>query len=141
MPSLLLRTAIRLIVPLQFVVSLVLLFRGHNEPGGGFIGGLTAASAVALYGLAYGWEKSGKLLPIPPAFLIGLGFLAAAFAGIIALVAGDPFLTGIWSPLEFQSVIAGKIKLGSPILFDIGIYLIVVGSVLLAVFSMAEEEI
>lgn len=140
MDSLILRAAAQVLVPLQLFISLVLLFRGHNEPGGGFIGGLVAATAVILLGFAQGMDKAKARMRVPPQFLIGTGLLVAAASGLPALVDGAPFLTGLWSDLSVPTFVAGKVKLGTPLIFDIGVYLVVIGITTLMIFSFAEED-
>jgi multicomponent Na+:H+ antiporter subunit A len=133
--SLILSTATRYLLPLLLLFSVFLLIRGHNEPGGGFVGGLVAAAAFALYAIAYGVATARQILPIAPGRLIGLGLLLAVGSGILALVAGQPFLTGLWHPQPVP--VLGKI--GTPLLFDVGVYLTVIGVVLLIIFSLMED--
>lgn len=140
MDSLILRTAARFLVPLLVFLSIVLLIRGHNEPGGGFIGGLVGAAAMVLYGFARGMGNAKSALRLPPQFLIGAGLLIATGSGIPAMLENAPFLTGLWSDLSFPTYVAGKIKFGTPLFFDIGVYLVVVGIVTLMIFTFAEEE-
>lgn len=140
MSSLLLRAAARLIVPLQIVLSIILLLRGHNEPGGGFIGGLVCGAAFILYGVAFGMARGQSLLPLPSQTLIGIGLLCAAASGLPALVEGLPFLTGLWSDIAIPTYIVGKLKFGTPLLFDIGVYLVVWGVATLMAFSMSDER-
>lgn len=136
MRSLILTTAIRYLLPLLLLFSLFVLLRGHNEPGGGFIGGLVAAAAFALYAIAFNVAEARRLLRIRPLTLIGIGLLTAVFSGLLApLFSGEAFMTGLWSAREFPAI--GK--LGTPLLFDVGVYLTVIGVTLLIIFSLAEE--
>jgi multicomponent Na+:H+ antiporter subunit B len=135
MNSLILRTIIRILLPLLVLFSIFVLLRGHNEPGGGFIGGLLVAGAFALYGLAYDAEKARELMRIDPRTLIGIGVLVAAVSGCFAFLQGQPFLTGIWTPI----VLPGDVKIGTVLLFDIGVYLIVFGSALVILLTLSEE--
>ncbi|GAB4338222.1 MAG: Na+/H+ antiporter subunit B [Candidatus Abyssubacteria bacterium] len=135
MGSLILNTAARYLLPLLLVLSAYLLLHGHNEPGGGFVGGLVAAAAFALYTIAYGVGEARRVLRVDPKFLVGLGLLAALLSGCIALLSRKPFLTGVWSelglPLEW--------KFGTPQLFDMGVYLVVIGVTLTIIFTLAED--
>ena len=140
MTSLLVQAAARIIVPIQFVISVLLLLRGHNEPGGGFIGGLVCASAFILYGFAFGLPAALKLLCFSPVTLIGCGLLIAVAGGVPALFYGLPFMTGVWADFAVQTIVIGKLKFGTPLLFDIGVFLVVTGTVLLMVKGMTEEE-
>jgi len=139
MDSLILRTAARIIVPLQLAFSIILLIRGHNEPGGGFVGGLVAACGIALHGIAHGIPAARRRLRAAPQALIGLGLLIAAASGLVGVFQGLPFLTGLWAG-SVPTVIAGRLKFGTPLLFDTGVYLVVAGVTVLMFFSMAEED-
>ena len=129
MSSLLFRTVAPAISLVMVLFSLIVLLRGHNDPGGGFIGGLLAASAAAVYGMALGPEAARKLLRINPLALAGLGIVVAIFAGLLSAFAGAPFLTGLWLP---------GYLFGTPGLFDVGVYLVVFGT--LAAITLALED-
>jgi multicomponent Na+:H+ antiporter subunit A len=133
--SLILATAARYLFPLLLLFSVFLLLRGHNEPGGGFVGGLVAAAAFSLYAIAEGVGTARRLLSIDARTLIGVGLLVAASSGLISLALGQPFMTGLWT--GFAVPLLGKV--GTPLLFDIGVYLVVVGATLTIVFTLAEE--
>jgi multicomponent Na+:H+ antiporter subunit B len=137
--SLILRTAARIIMPLQLAFSIVLLIRGHNEPGGGFIGGLVAACGIALHGIAFGIPAARRLLRVPPPMLIGTGLLIAALSGLPGLFQGQPFLTGLWGG-SVPTLLAGQLKFGTPLLFDVGVYLVVAGIAVHLIFTMAEDQ-
>ena len=135
--SLILRTAARLLVPLLLLFSIFLMLRGHNEAGGGFIGGLVAASSFALYAVAYGTEASRRTLQISPLTLMSVGLATAALAGILPLFIGEAFLTGLWLKVPIGG--DALLKLGSPVLFDIGVYLLVCGMGLTLVYELDED--
>lgn len=139
MDSLILRTAARIIAPLQLAFSIVLLLRGHNDPGGGFIGGLVAGCAVALLGVSHGMARARRLLRVRPQTLIGLGLLCAVASGLPALLGGQPYMTGLWGG-SVETLVVGKLKFGTPLLFDTGVYLVVAGITALMVFTMTEES-
>ncbi len=134
MNSVILRTGTRLMLALLLLESVFLLLRGHNMPGGGFIGGLVAAAAFALYGIAYGVEAARYILRVSPQQLIGAGLLTSLTSGLFALFTADSFLAGQWLTLD----LAGGLKLGTPLLFDLGVYLVVVGITLMMIFSFEE---
>lgn len=138
MNSIILRTATRYLIPIIGLFSIFMLLRGHDEPGGGFIAGLLGAVCFALYALAYDVSTARRMLRAEEHQLIGIGVLLTAIAGSVALLAGDPFLTTYWTD-EFAVPAVGKVKLGTPLLFDAGVYLTVVGVVLMIIFSLAEE--
>ncbi len=133
--SLILATATRYQLPLLLLFSIFLLLRGHNEPGGGFVGGLVAAAAFALYALAYDVDSTYAILKVRPRNLIGIGVLMAAFSGVISLLVGKPFLTALW--LKQPLPVLGKV--GTPLLFDVGVYFVVLGVTLMIIFALAEE--
>ena len=135
MSTLILRTATRYLVPLLLLFSLFLLWRGHHEPGGGFVGGLVAATAFVLIALAEGPGHARKVLRMPPTLLVPVGLATSAGAGALALLQGRPFLTGLWS----KSGGAEGLSLGTPLLFDLGVYLTVMGVVLSILVALMEE--
>lgn len=137
MKSLILLTAARLISPLLLMFSVFLLLRGHNEPGGGFAGGLVAAAAFILLAISRDPATARSALRIEPQTLMGAGLLMAVGAGVVGLFVGRPLLTGIWVGLELPT---GTLDVGTPLLFDIGVYLVVLGSTLTMVLTLAEEE-
>lgn len=135
--SIILRTSTRYLMPLLLLFSVFLLLRGHNEPGGGFIGGLVAAAAFSLYAVAYSVRDARALIRVEPQTLIGTGLLVALTSGVVPLVAGREFLTGMWGGARLPVI--GDIYLGTPVFFDIGVYLVVIGISLMDVFTLAEE--
>lgn len=134
--SVILSTASRYLLPLMLIFSFFLLLRGHNEPGGGFVGGLVAAAAYALYLIANGIDDAKKLLKAEPIKLIAIGLLIAVISAFISAINGKNFMTGIWAKNEIPVI--GKV--GTPLLFDLGVYFLVLGIVLKIVFSLAEED-
>lgn len=135
MRSIILSTATRYLMPLLLIFSIFLLLRGHNEIGGGFVGGLVAAAAITLYTIASDVASARRILGIEPRLIMGLGLLAALVSGGLPLLAGKPFMTGLW--LAEPVAVLGKI--GTPLLFDLGVYLVVLGTMLLVIFTLAEE--
>ena len=102
MNSILLTTATRYVGPLLLLLSLILLYRGHNLPGGGFIGGLMAASSVILLAYARGWAETEKSLPIDPLVLMASGLVLAMLSGLPGILSGGAFMEGLWLPF-FES--------------------------------------
>jgi multicomponent Na+:H+ antiporter subunit B len=134
--SLILRTSTRFLVTLLLLFAAFLLLRGHNEPGGGFVGGLVASSAFALYGIAEGVGAARRALRVPPPTLMAIGLLVAAGTGMAPLLRGDSFLTGLWGTVELPGLPA--VAVGSPLLFDIGVFLVVVGVTQTIFLALAE---
>jgi multicomponent Na+:H+ antiporter subunit B len=135
--SLIFRVAVRFLVPVLLLFAVFMTLRGHNLPGGGFVGGLVAASAFVLYALAAGVERAREVLRVEPQTLLGGGLACAYGAGLLALALGKPFLTGLW--LDLHIPLLGTLHLGSSLLFDLGVMLVVVGTVLLMVFSVEDR--
>jgi len=135
MSSLILSTAIRFLLPLLMLFSVFTMLRGHNEPGGGFVGGLVAAAAFALYTLAFGVPRARRALGIDPRILIGAGLLIAVGSGLASMLIGQPFLTALWGDRAVP--LLGKP--GTPLFFDIGVYVTVIGVALTMIFALAEE--
>lgn len=129
--------ASRLLFPVLLVLSLIVLYRGHNLPGGGFIGGLLAASAFILVGLGVSMDRAKELLRVEPVMLMGIGLAIAVASGLPGMFEGAAFMTGVWLP-GFSLPLIGKVHLGTPLVFDVGVYLVVIGFVLHTTFSLAE---
>ncbi len=139
MSSLILGTAARLIVPGLMLFSLFLLLRGHDEPGGGFAGGLVAAAAVILVALAVGAPAARKLLIADAPVIVGLGLGLALASGLLAVLAGRPPLTGLWVELPLAADLT--FKFGTPILFDIAVFLVVVGATTGIVLGLIQQPV
>jgi multicomponent Na+:H+ antiporter subunit B len=120
----------------MLLFSVFVLVRGHNEPGGGFVGGLVGATALALVLLSEGLGEARRLLRVDPLALVAAGLLVALAAGVPPLLRGWPYMTGRW--LRVPLPVVGKV--GSPVIFDVGVYLVVLGIVLAILFALAEEE-
>lgn len=182
MKTSILATAIRLLVPLFQVFSLYILFRGHNHPGGGFIGGLIGSIGFIFYAMVYGPKQAvhtflnirlfiedktdtfndtrfdkqaqkvhseerveaseaatpnnpSRVLRLEPMYLIATGLFLAATSGLLGLFLQDAYMAALWA--DFYLPILGKP--GTPILFDLGVYLLVLGVVVKITFIMSEE--
>lgn len=114
------------IAALTLLVSLFVTLRGHNEPGGGFIGGLIAAAAFALLGLSHGAPAVRRVIGVHPTSVAAFGLLLAALAGLAPILTGAPLFTALWA---FPSVLGVDVALSTPLLFDLGVYLTVTGSI------------
>ena len=115
---------LRWLVVLLGIVSFFLLLRGHDEPGGGFSGGLLAASAVIIITISYGADAGRKLLHFQPLSYIAVGLILSVLASLFQW--DSAFMSSIWIdlPLGFTTL-----KLGTPLLFDLGVYIVVLGVV------------
>ena len=137
MTSLILSTTTRLLQPLLLLYSLFLLVSGHDEPGGGFAGGLVAAAAFTLYAIAHDVAAARRALRFEPSTLIAVGLLLTLATGVLPLLWGKPLLTSGWRELRPWGL--GSLDVGTPMLFDLGVYLVVTGVALTFVLSLAEE--
>lgn len=136
MNSPILRSGSRLVLPLALLFSLYLLWRGHNEPGGGFVGGLMAAAGFTVYALPRGKEALLSMLKLAPKTIAGIGLLLAVASGLPALLVGEPFLTHQWRLWD------SGLAIGTALIFDVGVYLTVLGSVLAFLsFYLTEGEV
>ncbi|MEO1534436.1 MAG: Na+/H+ antiporter subunit B [Planctomycetota bacterium] len=137
MNSVIFRSSTVVLLPFMLTLSVVVLLRGHNEPGGGFVGGLLAASAFALHAMAFGAVSARKTLRVDARVLIGIGLTLATVSGLPALAMGEDYLKGMWVEIETPGF-PDPLKVGTPLAFDIGVYLLVLGAAFLMVVSLEE---
>jgi multicomponent K+:H+ antiporter subunit A len=130
---------VRLLLPVAGMVSVYFLLRGHNAPGGGFVGGLVMATAVIVQYMAGGTMWVESRLRVHPLVWIGLGLLAAASAGMSAWPAGLEFLTARMADMHLPLI--GDVHLSSVLLFDLGVYLLVIGATLLMLVALAHQSL
>ncbi|WP_373388655.1 monovalent cation/H+ antiporter subunit A [Pseudomonas alcaligenes] len=123
---LVLLTLSRLLLPLALLISVFIFLRGHNLPGGGFIAGLVTAVALALQYIASGVAWVEQRLPLNYQRMAGIGVLIATLTGLGSWVFGRPFLTSAFG--HFELPLVGEFELATAMLFDLGVYLTVVGS-------------
>jgi multicomponent Na+:H+ antiporter subunit A len=135
--SLILDTTVRLVFDAAFVLSIYLLFAGHNQPGGGFVGGLVAAAAIALRYIAGGPDDVRSVLRVRPWTLLSAGLALAAGAALAPLAFGDAPLDQ--HALEWHVEVLGTVKLTTATVFDTGVYLIVVGLVLMVFEGLGDD--
>ncbi|MFI8750677.1 Na+/H+ antiporter subunit B [Vreelandella lionensis] len=134
--TIILNTAARFLMPLQLMFSVFLLLRGHDEPGGGFIAGLVAAGAFTLYLFAFGVSATKEVLRmVDPRDLIGAGLLLGMISVVPAWFMGQPFFTAQWWTIPVIDF-----KASTPLIFDIGVYLAVLGSVMGMVMALMEVD-
>ncbi|WP_440682551.1 MnhB domain-containing protein [Cysteiniphilum halobium] len=134
--SILLKTTTRFLTQIMLLLSVLLVLRGHNYPGGGFIGALCASLAITLYALAHEVSISG--LKHWTTKLITLGLCCLLLSICLPLFFGKPMLTGLWLT---WSVFGSEIKLGSPLIFDFGIYFTITGSLSWLIINLEDKKI
>jgi multicomponent Na+:H+ antiporter subunit B len=130
MNSILLQTIGRLLTALLFIVSVVIFLRGHHLPGGGFIGGLMAGIGFLLYAIIYGFETLGHRWKLFFEWMMGAGLLCA-FVSVFLFDEGKAPMTGRW--IEWSGL-----KVGSPFLFDLGVYWVVLGISVIIIQQLTE---
>lgn len=136
--SLILDTTVRVVFDAALVLSVYLLFAGHNQPGGGFVGGLVAAAAISLRYIAGGIDDVRSLVNIQPWTFLSVGLALAAGSALLPLLFGDAPLDQ--QAFEWQVAILGKVKATTATVFDGGVYLIVVGLVLMIFEGLGDES-
>jgi len=126
--SVVLETAVRLVFHTVLVFGVYLLFAGHNQPGGGFVGGLVAGCAFVLRYIAGGRGALSAAVPVDPAVPLGLGLLLSAGTGAAAWLTGAQYLES--GKVEVELPLLGVLKATSALPFDAGVFLVVLGLVL-----------
>ena len=135
--SLVLESSVTLVFHTVLVFGLYLLFAGHNQPGGGFVGGLVAGSAFVLRYAVTGREGLDRAVPLDPSLPLGVGLLLAAGTGAAAWLFGGQFLES--GKLELDLPVLGAVKATSALPFDTGVFLVVVGLVLVMLRTLGAE--
>ena len=129
----------RLLFPVIVIVALFLLLRGHDLPGGGFSAGMVVAIAIIVQYMIGGTEWTEHRLRLRPHLWIGMGLLLASGTGLAAWLFGRPFLTSYFAYAELPLV--GKVPTASALLFDIGVFALVVGATLLMLVALAHQSV
>ncbi len=138
MRSVILRAGTRYLAGVLLIFSLFMLLRGHNEPGGGFIGGLIGATSFVLYAVGCSVSEARRALRVEPQNVAVAGLGISLLAGIYAALFGDALFTGQWLFIGATEDDKG-LPFSTVLFFDIGVYLVVFGSILTLVFAMEEE--
>lgn len=136
MRNIILEKIVRLFLQVMLVYSVYLLFRGHNNPGGGFIAGIIASTGFIFYAIIFGSERIPKMIGMSPVRWMGVGLLLVFVAAMLPVFYQKPILTGLWIPDGVP--VFGPLHLGTPLLFDAGVFLVVTGVILTIVTSIME---
>jgi multisubunit Na+/H+ antiporter MnhB subunit len=137
MHSVILKVATRLLVGLILVFAVYLLFRGHNAPGGGFVAALVAGTGFALAAISEGPSVVRDAIRIDPERMAMLGLGLAILCGCAGWAAGRPYLTGLWWITTNGE--SKTLAIGTPLLFDIGVFLTVLGTILTLILALEEN--
>lgn len=129
-------TLTRLLLPLMLLVALFIFLRGHNLPGGGFIAGLITAIALIVQYMANGLSWTSARLPFAKVHLVAAGLGIATLTGLVAMLFGYPFLTSTYTHVHWP--IVGEFEIASAMAFDLGVFLVVVGSTLMMLVSLGK---
>lgn len=138
MNSIILQIAAKYIKALLILFAVIALLRGHNYPGGGFIGGLLAALSVIYYGFAFNVKQVRDKLKIKPDNYMATGLFLVVLSFIPSVLNRLELMQGVW--VKLQIPVLGELKLGTPFLFDIGVFLTVIGVTFLFFFSLTKVE-
>ncbi len=138
MNTVILQIAQRYVRGLLLLFAVIALLRGHNHPGGGFIGGLLAGMSVVLKGFAFDIDSVRASLRISPQTYIATGLIIIVSSFLPSIIAGEEFMKGLW--LVISLPFGNELKLGTPLLFDIGVFFAVIGVTLLFLFSLKKAE-
>jgi multicomponent Na+:H+ antiporter subunit B len=136
--DLIFQTITKVVVFIIIIYSLHLFFSGHYTPGGGFIGGLMTASAIVLLLLAFDIKTVVNTLPIDYIKMTATGLLIALLTGIGSFFFDVPFLTHTFSYVDLP--VLGKTSLATAVLFDLGVYLVVIGVTMTIIQTIGETE-
>ena len=137
-PMMLPGVIVQLLLPIAGMVAVFFLLRGHNEPGGGFVAGLIVATAVILQYLVGGTAWAESRTRIHPQYWIGLGLLCAAVAGLSAWLGSRQFLSALaW---HGTLPVIGEVHLSTVLLFDLGVFLLVIGATVLILVALAHQS-
>lgn len=132
--SLLFQIGMKALLPILLIGSVIIFWRGHQLPGGGFIGGLVAGAALATHSFCFGFQATLRLVRLHPFTFVALGLLCALISGVLSLFFySDPF-KGVWISVPLIG------SLGTPVLFDLGVYLLVIGFVIVFITQTLRED-
>ncbi|MCR8657422.1 Na(+)/H(+) antiporter subunit B [Paenibacillus endoradicis] len=134
-----LQTATKILVFIIMTFSIYVLFAGHNNPGGGFIGGLITASALILLYIAFDLQSVRDIIPVDFKKLAATGVLIALLTGVASLVLNVPFLSQAYTYVDLPFL--GKTELATAMIFDLGVYLAVLGTTMTIITSISEDDI
>ncbi|NGP44039.1 Na(+)/H(+) antiporter subunit B [Bacillaceae bacterium SIJ1] len=136
--DLILQTTTKVTAFLILSFSLYLFIAGHNATGGGFVGGLMTSAALVLLFVSYGYERASEVLPVDFKLFIPAGLLIAVLTGVGSFVFDQPFLSHTYGYIDLPFF--GEYEWATALLFDLGVYLTVVGVTMTIILSIAEDD-
>jgi len=138
MNSAILQIAQRYVRFLLLLFAAVALLRGHNHPGGGFIAGLLAGLSMVMKAFAYDIEVVARQIKVSPSKFMAAGLALILMSSFPSLAGGEAFMTGYW--VQWDIPVVGALKLGTPLLFDVGVFLAVMGVIRMFFFSLKQAR-
>ena len=135
--SVIVDTSVRVLYLSILVLSVYFLFAGHNQPGGGFVGGLVAGAAIALRYVAGGADEVRVAMPLRAQTMLGLGLLIASATAVVPIMTGNAVLDHAYVETSLGAI--GEIKVTSALPFDIGVYLVVLGLIMMMFEAFGDE--
>lgn len=134
-PSPIFRFGASLLTPILLLLSLVICWRGHQLPGGGFVGGLVASTAFVIHAICWDTKTTLRMMRLRPQTILYLGLVVMLSGALGPVFLGQAFFEGVWISIP----VLGQV--GTPVLFDFGVYLIVIGAVCTSIFTLMEENL
>jgi len=136
--NLILRTMTSLIAFILLGFAVYLLLAGHNSPGGGFVGGLMTSAVIVLLYITHGIDAVKKMIPLNFRKIIPYGILDALLTGVDSFIFNVPFLTHTFG--SFQFPFFGEVELATAMLFDLGVYITVLGATITIIYTIASDQ-
>ncbi|AGH94387.1 MnhB domain-containing protein [Pseudobdellovibrio exovorus] len=133
-PSIIFQIGMKILTPVLLVGSVIIFWRGHQLPGGGFIGGLVAGATFATHAFCYGVDSTLRLIRLHPLSFVFIGLFLALISGVISLLVGAQVFQGQWVTVPVIGM------LGTPQIFDLGVYLLVAGLVAVFISEILKED-
>jgi multisubunit Na+/H+ antiporter MnhB subunit len=141
MNTVIFRTSSKILVPLSLVFAMFIYFKGHQAPGGGFVGGLVASVALIIHRMSHGSRSMNRMLPVPERIMIAVGLLLAVCTGIGSLFFGLPFFTSAHGDWRLPAINgqATNFAWATVIIFDFGVFLVVTAVAVGIINALSEE--
>ncbi|HEY2494024.1 MAG TPA: Na(+)/H(+) antiporter subunit B [Paenibacillus sp.] len=133
-----LQTSTKILVFIIMTFSIYILFAGHHNPGGGFIGGLITASALVLLYITFDLQTVRDIIPVDFNQLAATGVIVSVLTGTASFLFDVPFLTQTFTYVDLP--LLGKTELASAVIFDLGVYMTVIGTTMTIITSISEDE-
>jgi multisubunit Na+/H+ antiporter MnhB subunit len=134
--NIILENIVRLFMKVMVVYSIYLLLRGHNYPGGGFIAGIIASIGFIFFAIIFGTKALTHTIKVQPQIFIATGLSLVFISAFLPVIFSTEILTGLWMHTDIP--VLGELHLGTPLIFDTGVFFVVIGVILTIVISIME---